>query len=417
MRNALLMCLAVFVAAIPSARADWPQYAGPNRDNTSAETGLARSWPAGGPKVLWTVRVGKGYGGPAIQGGKVYLLDRPSNRQDQLRCFDLATGRQEWTHGYAAPGRVSHDGSRSTPAVDEKYIITVGPFGHVHCFSKATKKPLWQMNVLKDYGGGRLPMWAISQSALLYKDVVILAPQGSRAGIVALDKATGKELWKSAPVGRLHYVSPRIVTIGGVDQVTIANKDGIAAVDASDGKVLWRFGGFSCRITIPNATPVGDDKLFMTAGYRAGCVLLQLTRGADGFSVNQIAKHGDCNSQMAPAVLHEGHLYANSNSNEASDGFVCLDPKDGKVLWKTGKQLNFQRGHFILADGMIYVVDGRSGSLHLLEVSPQREGFKELAKVEGLLGPPEPWAPLALSDGKLIIRDQHKMVCLDVAAQ
>ncbi len=404
--------LVVFVSA--GLAAEWPQFHGPNRDACSPETDLARSWPAGGPKVLWTVKVGKGYGGACIQGGKVYLLDRPGRRQDVLRCLDLKTGREEWTYAYPAPGTVDHDGSRSTPLVTEKHIFTVGLFGHVHCISKATRKPVWTKHLLKDYGGRRIPTWAVAQSVLPYKDTLLLAPQSSSVGVVALEPDTGKERWRSKPIGRMHYVTARVITLGGVDQVVMVNGDGISAVDASNGKVLWNYPDFRCRITIPNVTPIGDGRIFMTAGYDAGCVMLKVTRSGGAFSVTKLFNHQQCNSQMSPAILYKGHLYANSNSNSDSDGLLCMD-LDGKVLWKTGRSPNFQRGHMLMADGMIYIIDGRSGSLHLIEPSPG--GFKELAKVEGLLGPPEPWAPLSLSDGKLIIRDQHRMHCLDVSAK
>ena len=402
-------CLAWLALASSLAGADWPQFHGPNRDAASRETQLARSWPEGGPKVLWTVKVGKGYGGACIQGGKVYLLDRPDRRQDVLRCFDLQTGTEEWTYAYAAPGRVSHDGSRSTPLATDKYVVTVGVFGHVHCVSKATKKPVWTRHLLRDYGGRRPPRWGVAQSPLLYKGSVILSPESDSVGIVALAPDTGKELWRSKPLGQMHYVAPRVITLGGVDQVVTVNGDGVSAVDASNGKVLWNYGGFRCRISIPNVTPIDDERVFVTAGYDAGCAMVKVARSGESFAATELFKGNQCNSQMNPAILFKGHLYANSNSNSDSDGLLCMN-LDGKVLWKTGRSPNFQRGHMLLADGMIYVIDGRGGSLHLVELSPK--GFKELAKVEGLLGPPEPWAPLSLSDGKLIIRDQHKMHCL-----
>ena len=413
MRKTLTFCSAVLVLASASLGADWPQFGGPNRDASSAETGLARSWPAGGPKVLWKVQVGKGYGGAAIQDGKVYILDRPDTRRDVLRCFDFATGKEEWNYGYAAPGRLSHDGSRSTPAVDDKLVFTVGPFGHVHCVSKATRRPVWTKNVLKDYGG-RLPKWGVAQSPMLYKgNAVIIAPQSSSAGAVALDRATGKEIWRSGPTISMHYVSPTLTTIGGVEQVILGGP-GAAGVDASSGKVLWKYSGWYCRITIPIVTALGDGRLFITGGYDAGSVMIKVTKADDGFAVKELFKTDECNSQMNGAIYHKGHLYANSNSNSASDGMVCMDP-EGKVLWKTGRRTNFQRGHMLLADGMIFIIDGQAGSLHLMDPSP--DGYKELAKAEGLLGGREIWAPLSLSDGKLIIRDQSKMLCLDVKAK
>jgi outer membrane protein assembly factor BamB len=419
MRKGVLTVVAVAATWAMASAAwgeDWPQYAGPTRDNCSAATGLARSWPDGGPKVLWTVKLGIGYGGAAIQGGKVYVLDRPDARNDCLRVLDLASGAEEWAYSYPAPGKVSHDGSRSTPAVDDKFVITVSPFGEVNCISKATHKPLWTKDLVKDYGAGKVPMWGVSQSALLHKDSqVILAPQGESAGVVCLDRETGKEVWRSPSIGRMQYVSPILATIDGVEQVVMVMADGVVGVDGANGKVLWRYAGWRCKIPIPSVTPIGDGRLFVTGGYDSGSAMIQVAKGADGaFAAKELFKTAECNSQVNPALLYKGNLYANSNSNSANDGLLCMD-LTGKVLWRTGTSPNFERGHMILADGMIYILNGKAGSLHLLE--PSAAGFKELAKFEGVLGGREIWAPLALSGGKLVIRDQQQMKCLDVGGK
>jgi outer membrane protein assembly factor BamB len=410
-----VVAMAATGAMAPAAAGaeDWPQYAGPTRDNCSAATGLARSWPADGPKVLWTAKLAMGFGGAAIQGGKVYVLDRPDARNDCLRVFDLTSGAEEWSFSYPAAGKVPHDGSRCTPAVDDKLVIVVSPFGEVNCISKATRKPVWTKDLVKDYGGGKVPMWGVSQSARLYKDnQVILAPQGESAGVVCLERETGKEVWRSPSIGRMQYVSPILATIDGVEQVVMVMGDGAVGVDASNGKVLWRYMGWKCQIPIPNVTPVGDGRLFITGGYKAGSAMIQVKKSPDGaFAVTELFKTAECNSQLAPALLYKEHLYANSNSNTSNDGLLCMD-LTGKVLWKTEKNPNFERGHMILADGMIYIIDGKAGSLHLLEPSPA--GFKELAKAAGVLGGKEIWAPLALSGGKLVIRDQQQMKCLEV---
>jgi len=395
--------------------ADWPQYGGPDRTNISAETGLPRTFPAGGPKVLWTAEVGAGYGGAAIQGGKVYILDRNAGRSDVLRCLDLATGKDEWSYPYPAPGKVPHDGSRSVPTVDDKYVFTVGCFGQVCCVSKQTHKPVWSKNIMKDFGeGGKLPMWGYSQSPLLYKDVIIIAPQTDQAGLVALEKDTGKERWRSEPVGAAHYVSPIVRNIGGVDQAIIVNKNGASAVDAATGKKLWNFSGWTCKISIPNVTSIGDGRVLITGGYTAGTVMIKVSQADGKWQATELWRNDKINSQMNPALLYKDHLYFNSYSNEAKeDGLECVD-LDGKILWQTGTSPNFERGHTLLVDGMLYIIDGKLGSLHLVELSPA--GYKEVGKVNGLLGGKEIWGPLSLCGTKLIIRDQAKMLCLDLAS-
>ena len=128
----------VLLTSNPVFAYDWPQYLGPNRDATSNEKGLMRSWPVDGPKLLWTIPLGEGFGGPAISEGKVYVYDRVENKTDILRCVDLITGKEEWTFTYEAPGSVDHNGSRSVPTINGNRIYICDPFGNLHCIDKPT---------------------------------------------------------------------------------------------------------------------------------------------------------------------------------------------------------------------------------------------------------------------------------------
>ena len=180
-----LAVMLVLIASYVSLAADWPQYLGPDRNAVSTETGLKRSWGEDGPSVLWTFPLGGGFGGPAVSDGKVYVLDRVGSEQDVLRCIDLTTGQEEWTFAYDAPGKFDRQGSRSVPAIEGNYIYTCGPLGHVHCIDKRTHKAVWQKNVWTDFGGEGVPSWGISQSPLNYGDLLIIASQTKKAGVVA----------------------------------------------------------------------------------------------------------------------------------------------------------------------------------------------------------------------------------------
>jgi outer membrane protein assembly factor BamB len=183
---------------------DWPQLLGPNRDGTSPQKGLLRTWPESGPEVLWTVSVGRGYGGPVVKDGKVYFLDRDDKVGDNLRCFDLSNGKELWNFAYDAPGSVSFSGSRSVPTVDGNHVYSCGHNGDLYCIDINTHKPVWNNNVWTDFGGelgggyprgpgppNRFPIWAISQCPLVYGDLLIIASQAPDAGVVAYDKLTG----------------------------------------------------------------------------------------------------------------------------------------------------------------------------------------------------------------------------------
>ncbi len=402
-----MLALAALIGRATAA--DWPQFMGPNGDGTSAEKGLARSWPAEGPKVLWTVAVGPGYGGAAIRDGQVYMLDRVDRQRDVLRCLDLGTGKEEWAFSYEAPRSIDHDGSRSTPAVGQKFVYTIGPFGQIHCIDRSTHLVVWKQHLLNDYGA-KAPRWGVAQSPLLYRDVVVVAPQADQVGMVALDQATGKERWRSSPVGPMGYASPKLINVEGVDQLVIVNPDGAAAVSASDGKLLWKYS-HPCKIPIPNVTAIGGGKLFVTGAYLSGSAILQISRQGDDWAVKELAQKAQMGGHCHPALVYQDHLYMLCNINERSDGMVCFD-FDARVLWQTRNSPNFDKGGSVLtADGLMYVVDGRSGELHIVEPSPT--GFKSLGQAK-VLGGKEIWGPLALAGGKLVIRDQSQVKCLEL---
>jgi outer membrane protein assembly factor BamB len=418
MKTKVMLIATIVVLTAGATLADWPQYLGPNRNATSPEKGLLRSWPKGGPKVIWTVPLGPGYGGAAVSDDKVYVLDRIRSKQDVLRCLDLTTGRDLWSYAYNAPGRVSHPGSRSTPAIDGNYIYTCGSFGDLYCFDKNAHKPVWKKNVWKDFGGGSMPRWAISQNPLIYDDSLIVASQTSKAGVVAYDKLTGKVKWASPALpGRVGYVSPAIVKISDEDHlvmITAGNRDGsggeVLGMDPGTGKGLWIYENWSCRIPVANVTQIGDGRLFITGGYEAGSAMIKVTSSSDSYAVTELYKTDDFGTHVHPAILYKDHLYAHCTTNSRRDGMVCMD-LDGEVKWKTGRSPVFDKGGFLLADGLIFSVDGREGILYLVEPDPA--GYKELASAK-LLDTNECWGPLALVDGKLLIRDQKQMRCVVV---
>ena len=151
------------------------------------EARLARSWSDGGLRALWAHPLGIGHGGASIHGGEVFVLDRIVDESDILRCIDLSTGKEKWSYSYGAPGKNPHPGSRAVPTVDANYVWTVGPFGHFHCISRKTHQPVWSTNILEAFEAKK-PGWGVAQSPVLYKDLVIVAPQGKKGGVVAFDK-------------------------------------------------------------------------------------------------------------------------------------------------------------------------------------------------------------------------------------
>ncbi|MBG0860551.1 MAG: PQQ-like beta-propeller repeat protein [Bacteroidales bacterium] len=438
-RSKMFIRVIVLLVCISDINAqDWPQYLGPNRNGVSPQKGILRSWPEKGPQVLWTVNVGVGFGGPVIKEGKVYLLDRDDKVGDKLRCFDLASGKEIWNFGYDAPGSVMFPGSRSVPALDGSRIYTCGPYGNLYCIDINTHKPVWNKNIWTDFGGGQIPRWAITQCPLVYGDLLIVASQAPRAGVVAYEKLTGKVKWATPSLGPVGYVSPSIVRVAGESNIVMitasagrgetAKGGKVVGIDPLTGKKLWEYINWQCSIPVPCAVDATGGKVLITGGYQAGAAMIRIEKKADGsFGVKELYKNPDFGAHTQPPVMYNGHFYAQYSTNERKDGMVCMSV-DGKVKWKTGRFPLFDKGGSVLADGLLLCTDGRS-TLYLIEPDPS--GFKPIASAELLReggtgsendqlaskvgGLTQNWAALALADGKLLIRDQSRLLCVKVA--
>ena len=437
-----LVAVVLMVAAGSSLAADWPQYLGPARNSTSPEKGLLRSWPEKGPEVLWTVAVGIGYGGPVVKDGKVYLLDRDDKVGDNLRCLDLTNGNELWNFAYDAPGRVMFPGSRSVPIVDGHHVYSCGPYGDLYCMDTNTHKPVWNKNVWKDFGGDRIPIWAITQCPLIYGDLLVLASQAPDAGVVAYDKLTGDVRWKTPNLGNESYASPSVVKIDGEDHVVMVisstNPIGhrelpqtlgnVVGIEPLTGKILWEYDKWRCHISVPSAVDAGENRVLVVGGYELGATMIKVEKKTDGsYGTTELFTTEEFGDQTKPPILHNGHFYAQYGTNSRRDGLLCMS-MDGQIKWSTRRSPDFNKGSMILVDGLILATDGRK-TLYLIEPDPS--GFKALASAEVLGeggtgsgsdplasrvgGSTQNWAPLALSDGKLLIRDQTRMKCVQVA--
>ena len=410
-RTCLLLIAAIHMAGAAIA-ADWPRISGPHGDCTSPETGLMKQWPAGGPRELWQTSVGSGFGGVAVKDGEVYLLDRDPGKTDILRCFDLSTGKHEWELSYDAPGMLSFPGSRSHPATDDKYVFIFSPFGELRCVSRSTHEMVWMKDAAKD-SKAKTPGWAFSQSPALYGNTVIVAPNGNTAAI-AYDKDTGEVVWKSAAIsGKTSYASPMPVSIGGVDQILVLTSGALAGLDAATGETLWTTEEWRCKIPIACPVHLKDGLVFVTGGYGAGCALMKVVRNESGFSVSTVFKSDSSNGQMHQPVFYEDHLYLNGNDKSKKYGFICIDLA-GRLKWQTGRSPGFDWGGVLLADGLIYTVDGTTGDLCMIKPDPA--GYNEIARANFLEGK-QIWSTIALSDGKLLLRDKTRLKCIDVRGE
>jgi outer membrane protein assembly factor BamB len=434
-----------------AAADDWPQYLGPTRNSYSPQKGLLRNWSTNGPEVLWTASVGRGYGGPVVKDGKVYLLDRDDKVGDNIRCFDLSTGKELWNFAYDAPGTVMFPGSRSVPAVDGNDVYSCGHNGDLYCMDIKTHKPGGTPCGSSPDGAGqrgaagapaRFPMWAITQNPLIYGDLLIVASQAPKAGVVAYEKLTGKVKWTTPALGLVGYVSPALVKVDGKDHVVMVTPStnplmgggggetkmgNIVGIEPLTGRILWQYTNWHCHVAVPSPVDAGDNRVLIVGGYELGATMLKVEKQADGsYGTIELFTTKQFGDQTKPPVLYKGYFYGEYGTSDRRDGMVCMS-LDGQIMWKTKRSPDFNKGSMILADGLLLASDG-ARSLYLAEPNPSE--CKPLASAElfpeGAAGSEndmaskvggrnQNWAPMALADGRLLLRDQTQLKCVKVA--
>jgi outer membrane protein assembly factor BamB len=418
MSSRFLVFALLLLLSLSASGGDWPQFRGPDRNNISSETGLLRSWPASGPKVLWKTPVCEGYAGAAIKGGRIYLNDYDAEKKEHLvRCISLADGKDIWQWRYPIEVRPNHGITRTVPAIGEKLIFSLDPKCRFHALDAKTGKLVWEKNLVQEFKA-TIPAWYAGQNPLVDGDRVIIATGGD-ALVIAFDQATGKEIWRTPNPAKemMSHSSLMPATIGGVKQYLYLTMKSLNGIAAADGKLLWS-APFTARIVaVPSPVSIGDGRIFVTSSYEAGSAMYHVEKAAAAFTARKLYEltSAQFNSEAQTPILYQNHLFGVGKKERGR--FTCLD-LDGKVVWQSPvvsgnaeASRTFDLGAYLLADGMFFVLDGKTGMLRLIEANTKE--YKELASTQVLSGE-EIWGPMALSNGKLVIRDMSQMVCLQV---
>jgi outer membrane protein assembly factor BamB len=297
--------------------------------------------------------------------------------------------------------------SRTIPAVDEHYVVTIGPRCDVTCVDADTGRFRWAIDLVKEYGT-KEPLWYAGQCPRIEEGKAIIAPAGE-ALMIAVDCQSGQVLWKSPNPQRWQMTHSSILPIsfGGQRMYVYCAVGGVAGISAEDGAVLWTSDAWTLRIHVPTPVWVGEDRLFFSAGYNKGSMMMRLTQ-QDSRVVPEVLftlPPDVFGSDQQTPVFYQGFLYGVRPNEE----MVCLD-LDGNVRWSSGTQNKFGLGPYIAADGMLIVLND-DGVLSLIEARPDKFVLLARAKVlEGI----ESWGPPALVEGRLIVRDFTTMKCLDL---
>jgi len=272
-----------------AAPADWPQFRGPDRTNISRETSLLRQWPVAGPKRIWSVPVEQGYAGAAIVAGRVYHQDYDLKKSEiLLNCRSLADGKLIWQYREAREIRPNHAITRTVPAVDSRFVISLDPKAVLTCLDVKTGKLIWRKNFVTEYKAA-IPPWYNGQNPLEEPDRVIIGTGGA-AILVAIDKATGKDIWRTPNPGNLlmSHASVMPAVLGGVKQYIWGTLAGPLGVAAGDGRLLWQYPRKFNVVVAPSALAVSHDLVFMTASYDTGSVMIRVRKVGDAFSRKRV---------------------------------------------------------------------------------------------------------------------------------
>jgi outer membrane protein assembly factor BamB len=399
----------------PAAQSgDWSQFRGPDHDGISkASTRLAHSWETAGLRQLWGTDVGDGYAGPAILNGRVYLMDYdPARKQDALRCLSVEDGAEIWRYAYAVAVKRNHGMSRTVPAVTDKFVVGMGPKCHVVCLDALSGELRWGIDLVRQYGA-TVPPWYAGQCPLVDKGVVILAPGGPKALLLAVQAENGDALWQTpnARGWKMTHSSIMPVEVAGERMYVYCANNGVVGVSAKDGALLWETTAWKISIaTVPSPLILPEGRIFLSGGYNAGSLMLQLKKDQGRWETQTLFK---LDPEIFGATQHTPVLYDNHIYGTRADGrFVCLD-LGGKVVWVSDSGQQFGLGSFLVADGVIFAMND-AGLLRLLEATPQK--YNLLSQAQVLKGR-ESWGPMALVDGRLFARDLTRLVCLDVAGK
>ncbi len=400
---------------------EWPRFRGEAFDNICRQNvPLAVSFSKGLSPV-WSVSLGEGYAGPAVRSGRVYVLDYvEQDESDALRCFSLADGQEIWRRAYRVPMKRNHGFSRTVPAVDGTYVVTIGPQGHTMCVTADNGNLLWGVDLVSRYGA-RIPGWYTGQCPLIDDGVAVLAPAGTNVLMVGIDCATGAVVWEAPNPGgwQMSHSSVMPMDLGGQRMYVYCAIGGIAGIAADGprrGEILWKTSVWTPPVVAPSPLVLEDGRIFMTAGYGAGSIMLRIERQGESFLVHELYRHGPreglaCEQQTP--VLWNGHLFGilPQDAGSLRRELVCYNLQ-GRLVWSSGKTERFGLGPFAVADGKLFILSD-DGELTLVRADVEQ--FAPLAKIEVLSGR-DAWAPMAFAGPYLLVRDSKTLVCLDIGA-
>jgi outer membrane protein assembly factor BamB len=420
---ACVLGVATLAGVRPAAGDDWPQWQGPDRNAISKEKGLLKEWPKDGPPLAWKAKgLGGGQSTPSVAAGRIFGMSH-RGADEVVWAVSEKDGSALWvtrlgpTFAQDKYPQAS-EGPGSTPTVDGERLYVIGLGGTVSCLQAADGKLVWQRSLVQDFGGS-VPIWSYRESPLVDGDKVVVTPGGPDATVVALDKQTGKTIWKSQVPGspKVAYASAIAFDFAGQRQYAQFTAGGVVGVAASDGKFLWRFDRPANSNGINCSTPIYQDgRVFAASAYGNGGGLAKLGKDASGaMTAEEVYFTPKMQNHHGGMIVHEGTLYGANGGN--SGGFLlALDFLTGEIRWdERAAERRAPKGSVALADGRLYYRT-EEGPMLLIEPSPK--AYLERGRFEQPERSDKPsWAHPVIANGKLLLRDQDVLLAYDIKAK
>ncbi|MEZ6091439.1 MAG: PQQ-binding-like beta-propeller repeat protein [Pirellulaceae bacterium] len=399
-------------AAASGRNTDWSQWRGANRDGISSETGLLDAWPSSGPPLLWNITgLGEGYSTPSVSDGEVFVLGTRGS-EELLFCLSLSDGSIKWTCGMGQKaGGGGYPGPRGTPTVDGQWIYAIGSDGTLACIDRKSGDMKWRKNFKQDFSGQH-GHWDYAESPLIDDDKLICTPGGPKGTMVALNKNSGAVIWSgsAAELGggytTASYASPIVAQFGGARQYIAFLHGGVVGFDSKTGQGLCHYDA-PANWTANCSTPVvADGAVFAASGYGTGGGKATVRGSGTRWNVNEDYFVKEFQNHHGGFVLVDGFLYGTNDSV-----LLCVDWKTGNVRWK---KRSVGKGSTSFADGHLYV-RSEQGDVALVKASP--EDYVEVGKFsQPDRSDKNAWPHPVISNGKLLLRDQDRMLCYDIKA-
>ena len=431
--NRLLSCCLLICLTSASTADDWPQWMGPDRDNTWKEKGILSKFPEGGPKILWRAKVAGGYAGPAVADGKVFITDyttadnvkianferKEFSGVESVRCLDEKSGKELWRHEYPVKYTISYPaGPRCTPIYEDGKLYTLGSEGDLFRFDATSGKVEWHKSLIKEYQT-KAALWGYAGHPLIDGDNLLTLAGGKESHIVALNKKTGQEVWKAQSAPEQGYSPPTIFNFEQTRLLVLLKPNAVTAVDPSNGKEYWSvpYQATSNSIIM---SPIRFENFLYVAGYSGQSLLLKAS--SDGTSVEEVwrNKRGAISPVNVQPFLQGNVLYGFNDKGR----LAALTLPEGERIWETTDAIDGKRARgsdtaFIVKNGDRFFLFNELGELLIAKLTEQ--GYEEIdrAKVieqtNNAFGRKVVWSAPAFANKHAYIRNDAEIICVDLA--